>query len=238
MNGKLLSASIALGLMIGSVSPLQAQAVPGAVNGATGGFAQGHLGSAAHGRLEGTMGGSAAAGLPDRPGHGGLAQRGAGKARDIAGQGSAATRQKAGEAAQATDTAKARAGQAGDAAGERAERTSDSAGSRSDSAGARAGLMADGSVSKAVGVAGHAPDRADDARPEPDRRERPDRPVDGELGVIAATQGNAGADRSGVRADVRGAPSVSASGSAPRGAEASAEMSGTAAVEAQADSPR
>lgn len=203
MNGKLLSASIVFGLMIGSASPLQAQAVPGAVNGATGGFAQGNLGSAAHGRLDGAVGGSAAAGLPERP--------------------------------QATDTAKARASQAGDAAGERAERTSDSAGSRSDAAGARASLLADGSVSKAVGVAGRASDRADDARPEPDR---PERPVDAELGVIAATQGNAGADHSGARADARGAPSVSASGSAPRGAEVSAEMSGTAAVAAEADSPR
>ncbi|HUG99539.1 MAG TPA: hypothetical protein VMQ83_10230 [Gammaproteobacteria bacterium] len=206
MNSKLLSASIVFGLMIGSASPLQAQAVPGAVNGVTGGFAQGNLGSAAHGRLDGAVGGSAAAGLPERP--------------------------------QATDTAKARASQAGDAAGERAERTSDSAGSRSDAAGARASLLADGSVSKAVGVAGRAADRADDARPEPDRPERPERPVDAELGVIAATQGNAGADHSGARADARGAPSVSASGSAPRGAEVSAEMSGTAAVAAEADSPR
>lgn len=238
MNGKLLSASIVFGLMIGTTSPLQAQAVSGAVNSATGGFTQGNLGSAVHGRLEGAVGGSAAAGLPDRPGHGGLVRRGAGKAWDTAGQGRAVTRQRAGEAAQATGTAKAMAGQAGDIAGERAERTSDSAGSRSDSAQAQASLLADGSAGKVVGVAGRASDRADDARPEPDRPERPDQPLDAELGVITATHGNAGADRSGARADARGAPSVTVSGSAPHGTEASAEASGTAAVEAEADSPR
>lgn len=242
MNGKLLSASIALGLMIGSASPLQAQVVSGVVNGATGGFAHGNLGSAAHGRLDGAMSGSAAAGLPGRPGHDGPVQRGADKARDAAGQGSAVTRQKAGKAVQASDTAKTRAGQVGDAARERGEQTSDTAGSRSDSIQGRAGLLAEGSASKAVGVAGRASDGADNAPPGRDRPERPDQPVGAELGVIAATQGNASADHSGARTEAGGAPSLWASGSAPRGIEASAETSGTAAVEAEAgagaDSPR
>ena len=238
MNGKLLSASIALGLMIGSASPLQAQVVSGAVNGATGGFAQGNLGSAAHGRLDGAMSGSAASGLPSRPGHDGPVQHGADKARDTAGQGSAVTRQKASEVVQATDTAKAKAGHVGDTAGERAERTGDKASSRADSARTRAGLLADGSASKAVGLAGRASDRAEDTRPEQDRPQRPARPVDAELVLIAAPQGNAGADRSGARADASGAPSVSANGSAPLGTEASAEAFGSVAVEAEADSPQ
>lgn len=213
MNGKLLSASIVFALMIGSASPLHAQAVSGTVNGATGGFAQGSLPGAAHGQLGGAAGGFAEAGLPDRPAHGNQVRRGADKARDTAGQ-------------------------AKDGATERAERTSDSASSRTDSAQARASLLADGSVSKAVGVAGSAPRRADDARPELDRPERPVQPADAEVGVNAAPQGNANVDRSGARADARGAPSVSTSASTPRGTEASAEAYGSAAVKAEADSSR
>jgi hypothetical protein len=208
MNAKLLSASIVFGLTLGFASPLQAQVGSGAISGGAG-----QIGGIAHGRFDAAAGGSAAAGLPDRPGHGGLLRRGADKTRDTAGR-------------------------AGETTRDRAEHTGAQASSRGDSARTRAGLLADGATGKGTDVAGRASERADDARPTPERPDRPAQPVDAEVGALAPMQGNADAGRSGARADAGGTPSVMASGRAPRGAEASAEASGSAAVEAGIDSSR
>jgi hypothetical protein len=200
MNGKFASAGIVLAMIVGLAGPLQAQAVSGAVGGATGGFAQGNFGGAAHGRLDGAAHGNAEAGVSQRPDHRGMIRRGGGQAQDTAG-----------------------------------------------TARERGSVATEGSASKATGVAGRISDRADDARPELDRPQRPGRPQQRALpqqpaeagpGLATAAQGDANADRSGARATAGGTSSAEASGSAWDGTEASAGASGAAQAEVAADAPR